>query len=278
MRVFVSWSGKRSHEAAQGLRSLLEETFPDVVDVFVSDHIDPGEAWARRLETELEQSEFGILCLTQENFEAPWLLFEAGAIAKKFGSERVAPYLIDDLPTAFERSPLAQFQRAQANREDTLFLVKTINKSSGNPQSIEKLEKRFNGWWRDFEQTLQTIRAQPTPEGRQPDGRSDRVVLETILQKVENLAQSDRNAAGSEPRLPSEELAHLLNLLHQPSIMYSQRGNLLRELRHLRDLGFIKNKQGPIAQLPQTFQLDHYFELLEHGRKHVQQIEGPAKK
>ena len=67
---------------------------------FVSDHITPGEAWAQRIGTELEQSEFGILCLTRDNWQYSWLLFEAGAIAKKFASSRVVPYLIDELPQA----------------------------------------------------------------------------------------------------------------------------------------------------------------------------------
>jgi len=108
MRIFLSWSGDRSKAAALGLKSLLEDTFPEAVDVFISDHIDPGETWARRLENELEQSQFGVLCLTLDNFHAPWLLFEAGAISKKFGGARVVPYLIDDLPAAAARSPLAQ--------------------------------------------------------------------------------------------------------------------------------------------------------------------------
>lgn len=76
MRIFTSWSGERSKAAALGLKSLLQDLFEETVKVFVSDHISPGEAWAQRLGTELEQSEFGILCLTQENFQAPWLLAE----------------------------------------------------------------------------------------------------------------------------------------------------------------------------------------------------------
>jgi hypothetical protein len=88
----------------------VEYTF-EGIDVFVSDYIEPGEAWGPRLQSELEQSQFGILCLTAENFDAPWLLFEACAMAKKFESSRtrVVPYLIDTLPEASARSPLGQF-------------------------------------------------------------------------------------------------------------------------------------------------------------------------
>jgi hypothetical protein len=269
MRIFLSWSGDRSKAVALGLKSLLESTFPEAVDVFISDHIDAGETWARRLESELEQSEFGVLCLTQDNFQAPWLLFEAGAIAKKFGSARVVPYLIDDLPTAADRSPLAQFQHVQANRAGTIHLVKSINAVRDNPQVNEqKLEMLFKGWWRDFEDTLKAL---PAPAGNQSSPRSDREFLENILQKVDILVQTHRGSIGSRLGLQNEELAHLLNLRHQPAITYSLHGNLQKELRHLRDLGLIKNKQGPIGNLPKSFRLDEYFELSELGREHILQ-------
>src|ERR1700756_4981522 len=72
MRIFTSWSGDRSKAAALGLKSLLQDLFEEAVQVFVSEHITPGEAWAQRLGTELEQSEFGILCLTRDNWQSPW--------------------------------------------------------------------------------------------------------------------------------------------------------------------------------------------------------------
>ena len=269
MRIFLSWSGDRSKTAALGLKSLLESTFPEAVEVFISDHIDAGEMWARRLESELEQSQFGILCLTQDNFQAPWLLFEAGAIAKKFGSARVVPYLIDELPAAADRSPLAQFQHVQANREGTFRLVKSINAARENPQANEqRLETLFKGWWRDFEDSLNAL---PPPPGKQPNPRSDREILDTLLQKVDILVRGQKGSTGSRLILPNEELAHLLNLRDQPTITYSMRGNLQKELRHLRDLGLIKNKQGPIGNLPKSFQLSEYFELSESGRDHVLQ-------
>lgn len=266
MRIFLSWSGVRSKAAALGLKSLLEDTFPEAVDVFISDHIDAGETWAQRLESELDQSQFGVLCLTQDNFQAPWLLFEAGAIAKKFGSTRVVPYLIDELPATADRSPLAQFQHVQADLEGTFRLVKSINAVRESPQLNERLERLFNKWWPDFEQTLKAL---PLPAGTQPNSRSDRECLEIILQKVDILVKAHESSTGSRLSLPNEELAHLLNLRHQPAIVYNLHGNLQKELRHLRDLGLIKTKQGPIGTLPKTFQLSQFFELSELGRDQV---------
>ena len=273
MRVFIGWSGDRSRLVAGGLKSLLEYTF-EGIDVFVSDYIEPGEAWGPRLQNELEQSQFGILCLTAENFDAPWLLFEAGAMAKKFESSRtrVVPYLIDTLPEASVRSPLSQFQQGHADREGTLFLVKSINALRESPQASDRLEKIFKGGWSEFEQTMKAL---PVHAGRPHDARSDREILEAILQQVGILVQAHSAPTSSVSRLPNEELAHILNLRHQPTITYTVQGNLKRELRHLRDLGFIKNKQGPIEKLPGTFELGKYFELLKPGRDYLQQAALP---
>lgn len=265
--MFVSWSGDRSRATALGLKSLLEDMLQEAVEVFVSDHIAPGEVWARRLETELEQSELGVLCLTRENFQAPWLLFEAGALAKRFGSARVIPYLIDELPAEASQSPLAQFQHVQANREDTLRLMKSVNELRPNPLPAQRLERAFERWWPDFEATLEGI---PAPAGGQAGACSEREILEMILQKVEMvLVLAQQDSAGSPPKLPNEELAHLLNLRDRPTMTYRLGPNLKKELRHLRNLGFIKNKQGPIGQLPSTFQLDKYFDLSDPGRDHL---------
>src|SRR5262245_28890295 len=115
-RIFVSWSGDRSRKAALGLKSLVEDVLGDSLEVFISADLDPGVGWVQQLGKELEGSDFGILCPTADNVESPWLLFEAGAIAKNFGSARVVPYLIDAINL---NSPLSQFQHVRADEDGT---------------------------------------------------------------------------------------------------------------------------------------------------------------
>ena len=263
MRIFTSWSGDRSKAAALGLKSLLQDLFEETVQVFVSDHIAPGEAWAQRLGTELEQSEFGVLCLTRDNWQSPWLLFEAGAIAKKFASSRVVPYLIDELPPASDRSPVAQFQHVRADREGTFRLVEAINGIRENPKASDRLARSFEKWWPDLEQTLKTVQTSNTS---QPAVHSDRELLETILQRIDGLSRIE-----SRIDLPPIELTHLRNLRDHPDLLYKRDANLQKELRHLRDTGLIKNRK-PIADLPATFQLGEHFDLTEKGLVHLQNI------
>jgi TIR domain len=261
MRIFTSWSGDRSKTAALGLKSLLQDLFEETVQVFVSDHISPGEAWAQRLGTELEESEFGILCLTHDNWQSPWLLFEAGAIAKKFATSRVVPRLIDALPPESERSPLAQFQHVRADRDGTYRIVEAINGSRQNPKPEDRLRRSFEKWWPDLEQTLKAVQ---TSDPAQPPVRSDRELIEILLQKVEGLY---RLTFGID--LPVTELAHLRNLRDNPDLVYKRDTNLQRELRHLRDSGFIRNRK-PIADLPAKFPLGQHFDLTDKGRDYVQ--------
>jgi len=263
MRIFTSWSGDRSKSAALGLKSLLQDLFEEGVQVFVSDHISPGEAWAQRLGTELEASDFGILCLTRDNWQSSWLLFEAGAIAKKFVSSRVVPFLIDSLPAESERSPLAQFQHVRADREGTYRLVEAINGSRQNPKPDDRLRRSFDKWWPDFEQTLKAVQVS---DPAQPRVRSDRELLETVAQRVESLY---RREFGFD--LPPGELAHLRALRDRPHLEYKRDSNLQKELRHLRDEGFIRNRK-PIADLPDTFPIGEHFDMTDKGKVYLQNM------
>jgi hypothetical protein len=219
---------------------------------------------------ELEQSEFGIICLTQENAEAPWLLFEAGAIAKKFGTSLVVPYIIDELSSASERSPLAQFQHVRADRDGTYRLVESINNAMlPSATRVDRLGRSFPRWWPDLEKTLQDIQT-----SNRPVPRSDRELLETIWQLVEGLWQGHRESRESAASLPGEELQHLQNLSHRPATLYERSGILQKELRHLRDIGLIKNRK-PIAELPASFPLNQCFDLTDEGKRYLHELETP---
>jgi hypothetical protein len=127
MRVFLTWSGPRSRAIASALRTWI----PDVlqgVDCFMSEEdIEPGEQWLKRILDELEDSDIGILCLTPENIDARWLLYEAGFFAACTKQKRVVP-LLHDLETKDVVSPLSTVQanedllerRHQSHRRDDL--------------------------------------------------------------------------------------------------------------------------------------------------------------
>ena len=89
MKVFLSWSGLRSKAIANALRDWIPDVFQQA-EVWMSEHdIEAGARWSNELNNILEESNFGIICLTPENQYAPWITFEAGALSKEKKSERL---------------------------------------------------------------------------------------------------------------------------------------------------------------------------------------------
>jgi hypothetical protein len=262
-RIFVSWSGDRSRTVALGLKSLVQDVFGDSVDVFISAHMDPGVVWVQQLGKELEGSDFGILCLTEDNIQSPWLLFEAGAIAKNFGAARVVPYLLDD--TAL-MSPLNQFQHVRANYEGTLRLVESIDALREKSLPADRLRRAFDRWWPDLKQTIEDL-----PEVARAKKQSDRALLENIWNAVHTLLDADSRSSARVLALPPAATAHLLNLRDRPETLYSRNEALKKELRMLRDLGLIRNRI-PIDKLPEKFRLNEYFELEGPGRRYAESV------
>src|SRR5947209_6770763 len=94
LRVFLSWSGDVSHRAALVFSQQLQVFHPLIKPFVSSEDVAKGTIWSQTILRELENRNFGILFLTQENIGAQWLHFEAGALAKQFGKSHLAPVLL----------------------------------------------------------------------------------------------------------------------------------------------------------------------------------------
>lgn len=190
MKVFISWSGKRS----QALANMLRDWLPNVIQAikpWMSDvDIDKGSRWSKDIALQLEESKVGIICLTPENLEAPWILFEAGALSKSLEKTYVCPFLFKIDPSDI-KGPLVQFQATKANKNDTQKLLHTINQAlEGEAIPKEKLDEAFEVWWPKFEQNLENI---PDIETIKEPKRSDREILEEILELVRTQTRGKKN-------------------------------------------------------------------------------------
>jgi hypothetical protein len=190
MSVFISWSGRASH--SHKVATLLKDWLPKVLQklpCFLSSHdIEAGAAWIKVLFDRLEESNVGLICLTRSTLNKPWILFEAGALAKKIEAARVCPVLIDLNPSDVE-FPLAAFQLKTVAREDVHSLVTMINSSRGAlALSDEELREVFDVRWPQFEERLNKILKEPEA-GMQPAARrSDSDLLEEILSLTRGMA------------------------------------------------------------------------------------------
>ena len=199
MEVFISWSGERSEKVAKALHDWLPNVIQSLRPFMSAADIKEGSRWATDIATHLEQAKFGLLCLTPENLEAPWLLFEAGALSKTVESAWVVPYLYKVSPTELQ-GPLTQFQAATADKDSTKNVMATLNSALGDNKLEEaRLKSSFENWWPKLEISLNEI--QLTTEEAVPI-RSERDILEEILDLVRSLSRQVTNL----PTEPSPEL------------------------------------------------------------------------
>jgi hypothetical protein len=165
MKIFISWSGKLSHQIAKELK----EWFPLVInqlEPFVSsENIKKGDRWMMDIYSELEQSNFGVICLTKENLTEPWILFEAGALSKNISQSRVSSILFDSLKQSDVKSPLSLFQNTEFTKEELKKLVQSINEALGDKKISETLLNRsFNKWYPELEEKINTIQEEYSPD------------------------------------------------------------------------------------------------------------------
>lgn len=155
--------------------------------------LEAGARWNERIQRELSETRFGILCVTSQNVAAPWLLFEAGALAKTLQDIYVCPYLINLEPFALPRGPLAQFQAKRANKAETKALVMTINQALGeNALEPARVERSFERWWPDLESVLASLPQENSLEAPVPQ-RTPEDMLEEILLLVREIGRQERS-------------------------------------------------------------------------------------
>lgn len=193
MKVFISWSGEESHAVAMVLREELGCVIQSVEPFVSSEDIEKGAQWFQKIAKELEDSSFGIICLTAANCQSRWLHFEAGAIANKVSQSHVAPLLIGIEDVAVV-PPLSQFQTTKLNREDFLKLLFAINRANKEKAlTDDKLKRTFDLWWPDFEKKVKAaVEATPKKKALKPP-RSDRELLEEVLSAVRSMSNEMQN-------------------------------------------------------------------------------------
>ena len=156
MKIFISWSGETSHAVAQTLRTWLPSVLQYVEAYVSTEDIGKGARWSEDIARRLEETSFGILCVTSENVGSPWLNFEAGALSKSVESTRVSPFLFGLNPTDLV-GPLAQFQATLPKREDVARLIRSINTFSNQPIATARLDEALQMWWPRLEESLQKV-------------------------------------------------------------------------------------------------------------------------
>jgi hypothetical protein len=179
MKVFISWSGTASRKVAEALSKWLGNVIQALDPWMSASDIEKGTRWGPEIAQQLAGARFGIICLTPNNLNAPWILFEAGALSKTL-EERVCPYLFHIAPTELT-GPLTQFQAAEAQKEGTISLLKSITDALGEDALAEpRLEEIFDVWWPRLERQLRAITLVEEGGEKGPE-RTEKEMIEEML-------------------------------------------------------------------------------------------------
>jgi len=179
-KVFISWSGELSRKLGESLRNWLPAALQYVKPYFSPDDIEKGAKWNSEIAKELETSDVGVILLTPDNTEKPWIIFESGALSKSMDKSRVCTLLFD-LDPAEVKGPLTSFQATKFVREDFKRLVYTINNTAGEAKlDASVLDSVFEMWWPRLEAQVNEI-LKTHDKGAKRERRPERDILEEIL-------------------------------------------------------------------------------------------------
>lgn len=184
MKIFISWSGQRSRAIAEALNDWLKRVI-QAVKPFYSPEIEKGAKWSGEINTALEGTRFGIICLTPDNLESRWIHYEAGALSKT--PDALIWTFLHGVRAGDVLPPLGQFQHTVAQKDDVLMMLRSINKrladAGGEPIDNAVLIENFELYWPKLEERLNE--AEKLGELVEKP-REEKEILAEILETVRN--------------------------------------------------------------------------------------------
>jgi|GEM_PF-4652581 len=180
MKIFISWSGQKSLKIAKLIKEFLEVNL-QATEPWISSGIEKGKRWNTEIASSLEESNFGIICLTQDNLASPWILFEAGALSKL--QDGCLYTLLSGIEHNEVKQPLAQFQHTLFNKTDFKSMLTSINtrlnELDKRSLSAETLDKIYEKNFEELHEQVQKILSEENQEvhhARSTDDKIDEIL------------------------------------------------------------------------------------------------------
>jgi hypothetical protein len=188
--IFISWSGPRSRHVAEALKDWLPTLLQSAKPWMSESDIEKGTRGLEEIGKALAGIKIGISCLTPENLSSPWILYEAGALAKALDDKsRLCTYLLSGLRPQDVAPPLGMFQATKAEKDDTRKLLTSINVNVGEePVQEQILNTLFEKLWPDLDAK---IKAMPAAEMKVQAKRPVEDMVSEIMDILRTQAQSE---------------------------------------------------------------------------------------
>lgn len=197
VKIFISWSGEHSQKVAEALKRLLKVVIQSSDPWVSASEIRAGERWSETIAQQLNDINFGIICVTPSNQASPWINFEAGAISKNVGFGKVVPYLHGLTIPNMSNGPLKQFQAKESTKQGTLDILIAINSLLDSPLQAEVLEDALDASWDRYISALDSINISPQDEAlavRSSEDKMDEIISllnsTSTIDEIKNLNRS----------------------------------------------------------------------------------------
>lgn len=184
--IFLSWSGPRAKAMAEALQPWLRRVIQSARPFF-SDKIETGAFWDESVRASIQSVQFAVICCTPENVSAPWINYEAGAIAERLKG-RTAPWLLGSKPAELKDSPLSRLMAREADEAGTLALLRALNANLESAVDEAILAEAFETHWSKLKAKLDVI---PAPLTAAPE-RSEKDMLQEVVELCRQIA-TDRS-------------------------------------------------------------------------------------
>jgi hypothetical protein len=208
MQVFISWSAEPSRPIARALRNWLPLVIQRVEPWMSEEEIRSGRRWEDAVATGLDQSHFGLICVTRSNQHNPWLLFEAGAIAKQLNVAQVVPICIDLAPSDIT-GPLAGYQAVTLDHDGMNRLVRDINVACESPMPPQNVDAVFERMWPDLDRAVTAAKLSTQTQDSSAGEKSGRTEDEMLSELIDRVRGMERvlsvEVMSRLRRLPTEE-------------------------------------------------------------------------
>lgn len=255
MKVFVSWSGELSQKYAKALKEWLEQCIQSVEVFFSSEDIEKGENWQIKISGELQDTNYGIVCLTPENIDAPWIHFEAGALSKMLDSRVMV--LAININFSDIKGPLKAFQATKFEQDDLYKLLKAINTTQEKPLSEEKLRNSFDAFWPQFKSKIEEIKNDSANEVE--DKKASKVNVSGTVDEILQLVRSQNALINSpEKLLPVEYLEYVF----RKNGRSNEADRILEEVYSFSE--FLVRKYGSMLRQDYTFFFENYYLMVKN--------------
>ena len=278
MKVFVSWSGELSCQIAEVLKKWIPCIIQSVDVFFSPEDIEKGDNWDKTISSELSECKYGIICLTSDNTSAPWINFEAGAIAKSLDS-KVTALMVNIKPSDI-KGPLSRYQATRFEKADFFQLIESINTVLDTPLDSKVLENTFNAMWDSLEAEAIDLINKFSQKGDSQNKKGNITEsegnnpLEEILQLLRK-----QSAILSNPQqlLPPDYMEHIqMSMYSRNREMYTENQMIFEELINVLEKTLIRLQSFPnhpmLNQFIEIFnyedvrrQLENYYSFTTRG-------------